>query len=433
MQIPFPRRDRRRRILEIFPNQDRNPAMNSMKATPENSNNQRESNALPGIVRRSFIKRTTATAPFTVLALNQFRSEAKAGETGDSSSGKDLKLTVSPSILGCGAGQKITATAEVTSKSPPAVTLTCPDGTFTGKGKVSHEYTVKDSDCGTLVPFSAAGAGKSETKKVPVIKITFDLPTTPHKIGISVGKHDCTQSFTATITPPEFVANAKVSHGPNLALKNGTKDSKTGIITFDAVGTAKSAAKGDTYISITVGPSKVTRSISVVIPARIPNTHIKSQTYAVVPKKQALNKTTVPALWNFPAAGQPPDFVEGATLCGTTISVPVVDQFDESLEHLYDGADITEQPLGDPDKYAINVTLNGSQYPDWIGRVEESAVVGKPDSTAIKIFLETPPSPPEAGAVQQNLAVRVDGFPLHPPVARILTWTPPQTLVLDWP
>ena len=52
-----------------------------MNTSPENPENQSEANAQPGSVRRSFIKRTTATLPFTVLALNQFRSEARAAKS----------------------------------------------------------------------------------------------------------------------------------------------------------------------------------------------------------------------------------------------------------------------------------------------------------------------------------------------------------------
>lgn len=49
-----------------------------MKTNPENPSNEIEANIQTGITRRSFIKRTSATAIVTVLALRAFRNEAHA-------------------------------------------------------------------------------------------------------------------------------------------------------------------------------------------------------------------------------------------------------------------------------------------------------------------------------------------------------------------
>lgn len=56
-----------------------------MNTTPENPANETEANTQSGITRRTFIKRTTATAVVTALAIDAFRSEARADGSGSES------------------------------------------------------------------------------------------------------------------------------------------------------------------------------------------------------------------------------------------------------------------------------------------------------------------------------------------------------------
>ena len=56
-----------------------------MNTNPENSLNENEANIQSGITRRSFVKRTTATAIVVVLAINSFRNEARAAGGGPGS------------------------------------------------------------------------------------------------------------------------------------------------------------------------------------------------------------------------------------------------------------------------------------------------------------------------------------------------------------
>ena len=56
-----------------------------MNTDPKNPTNESESNIQSGIPRRTFIKRTTATAVATSLALHSFRNEARAEEDASTS------------------------------------------------------------------------------------------------------------------------------------------------------------------------------------------------------------------------------------------------------------------------------------------------------------------------------------------------------------
>ena len=56
-----------------------------MNTNPENPSDEIEANIPSSITRRSFIKRTTATAIVTALALHAFQNEARAVEGGSGS------------------------------------------------------------------------------------------------------------------------------------------------------------------------------------------------------------------------------------------------------------------------------------------------------------------------------------------------------------
>ena len=70
-----------------------------MSTNPENHSSEIESNALATITRRSFIKRTSSTILLTAIALNNFRTEARADET-DSSSVEKPKWTLKATGFG---------------------------------------------------------------------------------------------------------------------------------------------------------------------------------------------------------------------------------------------------------------------------------------------------------------------------------------------
>ncbi len=84
-----------------------------------------------------------------------------------------VSLTVSPGILCCGAGKKISATASATGKGAAKkdVTLNWPGGSKTKKGSASHTYTVKKADCGTVLWFSGEANQKTKKEGVPVVLI----------------------------------------------------------------------------------------------------------------------------------------------------------------------------------------------------------------------------------------------------------------------
>jgi hypothetical protein len=113
-----------------------------------------------------------------------------------------LTLTVTRSILCCGWGQIISASA--TAKHPkikkPPVQLACPDGLFFGHGGVSHEYPVKPADCGTVLTFTASGVERVLTVKVPVMKFTTEtvalVPADRGRRKLGVG-----EEVKITVTP----------------------------------------------------------------------------------------------------------------------------------------------------------------------------------------------------------------------------------------
>ena len=98
---------------------------------------------------------------------------------------KDLTLTVdpealfyeteeSPATLLAASAKTIQAIATATGPgaSSATVTLTCPDGSFTGTGFASHVYSVTEADSGKEIQFFAAATERPKKKaKVPVFMI----------------------------------------------------------------------------------------------------------------------------------------------------------------------------------------------------------------------------------------------------------------------
>jgi hypothetical protein len=203
-------------------------------------------------------------------------------------------------------------------------------------------------------------------------------------------------------------------------------------VKFDLVGVVPgSATKGDTWVRVTAKECVATRKISVVYPKSI-GKPFANGAFKVAPKNMALSRTTVPAYWSVPNATTPPNAVIGATVWGTSIDVVVKDQFGDSLEHLYDGADISEDAGGQSNP--LNVKLNNSSYPDFISIMQTLASANLPNSPIIINFLAGPTLRPPADAVDAaNVPVQVDGFQLNPAVVeRITRWISPDKIEIQW-
>ena len=133
-----------------------------MNTSPENSSNEIEANIQPGITRRTFIKRTTATAVVTALALHSFRNEARADAGG---SGSDVHLSTTESFYRSGSGysseQKardaaaaaknnaVWITTEQYGPIPPNATAQNPPVTITYPKNNAPDITTKHNADGT--------------------------------------------------------------------------------------------------------------------------------------------------------------------------------------------------------------------------------------------------------------------------------------------
>lgn len=303
------------------------------------------------------------------------------------------------------------------------VTLTTPTTEVSDFGSVSIAYEIQASDCGKSVEFTAAAEGKTAKAKGDVVEVKFSIANN-HKVGITVGDNNRTQKLSASVKPAKYTNDVTITAGGKLNLTNIVRDLEAGVITFDIVGTEKSTSKGDTFIAASVAGGEFKRTISVVVPAKVAANHPQGGSYTLPGVNKALDKNSTPAVYNIPA-----DEVMLCTVYGVDLSVPVTDQFDESLGTLYDGAKVTEDK-----NQPINVTVTSSAYTDWVGILAYYKTVKK-NSPEVQAWVASPNRAQAQGdPVEQNIPVQIDGFSLNPAIVnRVISWDSVSTLDIIWP
>jgi len=259
---------------------------------------------------------------------------------------------------------------------------------------------------------------------VPVINVSLSMNNL-QRVGISANGHDRTQHITVTACPSSEIGNVALTPGPHIKLSNFQMNAGNGTKTFDLVGTDKSTAQGDTYVTATdnVTGCSDTKTATVIIPAAVGTPHPQFYSTSVAGQNLCLNSTTTPADWSV----IPPN-VALVTAFITPQSISVVDQFGNACGDLYDGSIITEN--GNP----LNQTLSGSAYTDNVGVWDDSyGIYNASDPVAVNWPKHSPTLIDATGTKPLNTHVEVDGFSLNPAIQnRTYSYTPPSTLQVIW-
>jgi len=240
------------------------------------------------------------------------------------------------------------------------------------------DYTVK------VFLIHSDGAGNFDsaepTVDVHVIRVQFkdendaDLAD-PLRVGITthggIFEADRSQNLKAKVEPQSQVGNVEVMSDSGSLLSVFDQQTSGDTITFKAegVGTEGSSSRGDAKIKATIknasGPaSKAEQAVSVVRPAMILQQIVGSQYHENI----QLNTLTTPSDPRIPA-----NLVVLATFYGWFITVPVRDQFGDSIgdSKLYLDAPVYENFLVGGDLQALkrtNMKLGaGSSYLDPVG------------------------------------------------------------------
>lgn len=333
------------------------------------------------------------------------------------------------------------ATGTATKNDVPIdLTVSGPDGSsVSGNGVAVLEYEIKMSECGSEgIIFVAQAESRTAEVKADVVDVKFNMGD-PHRVGITANGHDRTQHLSLTVSPAKYTKDvALTADATKLSLTNLVKNETTGVITFDLVGTVKSATKGDAWLkadvtSVTGGT--FTRKVSVVVPNKIAIPHQGGVHIIGGQKLYKFDANTSPAEAQVPAGKAM--VVMGAYFFMTIV---VTDQFDEKVGALYLGSDITEggtkinQKLNADSNYSDPVGV-GQPIPDinngngmfWNWNDPNLQQALKPENNPFVPFENSP-------WIFKNEAVEVDGFPLNPGIVnRKIRFLAPDKIEINWP
>ena len=202
-----------------------------------------------------------------------------------------------------------------------------------GTAVLTVRFTCDSADANGAHPFAEA------TINVVVVAVEFQTAAggalaSPLRVGITAAGHDRRQSLRAVVTPASEAPNVTLSAGANLAMSDVVRSGNT--ITFKLVGTARSAARGDTDWTATYSGGTVDHPVTVVVPAKVGTPH-DTVGGGLVSANRLLDATTSPAA-PFVPAGQ----VLRATVHLRFTTITVIDQFNHRLGNIYVGATVTE-------------------------------------------------------------------------------------------
>jgi hypothetical protein len=396
--------------------------------------------------------RTVAGAVVEDQPMTRARAAAAAAQC-------DFKsLTPKPTVVGLKAGaalsDPITFTAAFTgdcfvSWGPGDAAKATGYGTpkLTCQWDKPGEHTV---EC-YLYPKSGGFNGPHKESTIKVVKVTFQ-GLDGKKIGVTTGK-DRSQTFHATVEPASESNNVKIqvtAGSSRLALKGEPKPT-SGDVEFEleGIGTAGSTAANDCTVQALVSGKPVAEAkCTVIVPQRI----LSQDTSARQDYNYLAYEGTPTVKGSSPAFRAGPGqahvvYPMGklSTFHGFFVVVHVGDQFGDPCGDLYGGADVFEDvPEGTA---SINRTLLGnSTYGDPAG------VPGKdwnPNRAPVDVrtqfaqsFLNKPalfaPAaslfPKDNGSsisIDAQFAVKVDRFPLQPPIKRTFTFFHDGTITLE--
>ncbi len=286
----------------------------------------------------------------------------------------------------------------------------------------------------TKTNYTWYGSGNAGPDKLTSAVVTFS----PNPVVTGADKTTPGAIFTAvtaTVSPKDLASSVSVSNFVNsgagrVEVENSSPNNSTGVISFDVFGTAGTSASmpnGDVQMQAKDGSTLLgTAEVTVVIPAAIGTPH-PTFNGAVASKNAALNASTVPAWWGAPA-GQ----VELFTEAGTSLSVPVVNQFGKSLNAVYNGQTVYEGGK------SINVTVSGGHYSDWVGTSTTAPPAWKPNpcqqgSPEEQNWLAAPTGTVANNSGTQNIQVEIAGFTLNPSVANRKVTYNNGNLTVTWP
>ena len=218
------------------------------------------------------------------------------------------------------------------------------------------------------------------TITVSDVTVTFS-PATLRTGYWADGKKDIFTNVTATVTPAR--AADKVTIQPksgtdtdgqtldeNVRISDTTSNTTTGLVTFKLRGTGASTAKGSNGSFKTNGNTiveglfnsvgKGSMRVCVVVPASIqrPTPPFDADVTGV---NTAINGFTSPAVYVGPNMPLPNSSVNLVTLWATFQTITVLDQFEQGLDSIYNGAQVNEYSM------PINQTISSGTYLDPVG------------------------------------------------------------------
>lgn len=251
------------------------------------------------------------------------------------------------------------------------------------------------------------------------------------------------QRYTVTVSDPADAPNVTLTSQTSGtgAVAIGAKTVTGSKVTFEVKGTSQSSPKDDVTLTATLGNQTSTLKISVVIPKKFAKPH-PTFNNAVRPVGQVYTQYTVPPVQITPEDKQEGIWCVVALSWTADISIKLNDQFDQSIDSLYDGA-VVEESSGQG-FYKINQNVSNGAYTDPVAVTKPAAPYRKtlPYPTKDWILQNTPPNenvdPARTANVEtplqdENAQVRVDGFELEPMVGRQAQVQKGNILKILWP
>ncbi len=225
----------------------------------------------------------------------------------------------------------------------------------------------------------------------------------------------------ATVKPASAVGDVAIFRTGKSRFKIISKvvDAKKGTITIKLTGTSMTPINkpaGDSWLVAKIG-GQICKKVPVVVLQPYRLKRVSTKTTKVDGKNEDATNCSSPA---WVGSVLPDGTVYLWTVYLVTQSIPVLDQFGNLLDKMYNGAPVFEFSTGDNKWHPINVTVNGGKYSDpvfhWIPRPGGQQF--PKDSAQAKAWPTDPVQPSGTGVEVHNIRVMVAGVKLNTGVVK---------------
>lgn len=280
-------------------------------------------------------------------------------------------------------------------------------------------------------PSSSSSLVPVEITGMPSEIVTgYTIPVSDSTIGPTI---------TVEVEPPDMASliDYEFDGEERAEIVDWSYDIGTGQISFKVKGcstTPPDEEDGDTMLNLTYEGEVITFApVIVVVPTTIGSPHPQPNS-DVTPQNLVMDPSSTP-----PKSDLGPDQVYLCTAWMQELTIPVVDQFGDSLSDLYDGQPVEENRGSGWNP--INQNVSGGSYTDFVGllwsRLGQSVftVTDPPDPIVTNWPSATPPNSPNIpSTLTEEVGVKIGGHELDPSITN-RTWihTLPNHIQIIWP